>query len=107
MKRLVNENTHGLALRGSDIVMLPIYMLPNLRLAMVAPFVKALLKAVTKKWARPLVLDLILTSVFISQTKRKSPKYASLFLNAGAHINIITCSQVRIIWGSQKPFVVC
>ena len=86
VKRLVNENTHGLALRPSDIVMLPICMLPNLRFATVTPIVKMILKAATKKWARPLVLDLILASVFISQTKKKSPRYASLFLNAGAHI---------------------
>jgi hypothetical protein len=39
-----------------------------------------------KKWAKALILDQILSEITISEVKSKNPKYATLFLNAGAHI---------------------
>lgn len=42
--------------------------------------------AVRKSWARALLLDLLLADVFTRETARAQPDYASLFLNAAAHI---------------------
>lgn len=42
--------------------------------------------AKSKSWAKALFLDQLLSDVFITETKAKRPDFASLFLNAGAHI---------------------
>ncbi|MBO9622456.1 MAG: alkaline phosphatase family protein [Sphingomonas sp.] len=39
-----------------------------------------------RPWARALVLDQLLADVFLGEVKRKRPDFASLFLNAAAHI---------------------
>ncbi|MES2288366.1 MAG: hypothetical protein V4530_01405 [Pseudomonadota bacterium] len=39
-----------------------------------------------KSWAKALFLDLLLGDVFIREVRRTKPAFASLFLNAGAHI---------------------
>lgn len=39
-----------------------------------------------RPWAKAMFLDLLLADVFIGETGRKRPDFASLFLNAGAHI---------------------
>ena len=40
----------------------------------------------TKPWSKAMFLDLLLTDIFIRETKAARPNFASLFLNAGAHI---------------------
>lgn len=39
-----------------------------------------------KPWAKAMFLDLLLADVFMVETRRTRPDFASLFLNAGAHI---------------------
>jgi hypothetical protein len=39
-----------------------------------------------RPWRRALVLDLLLADVFMREVRRTAPDFASLFLNAGAHI---------------------
>lgn len=39
-----------------------------------------------KSWSRALFLDLLLTDVFIKSVKSRQPHFATLFLNAAAHI---------------------
>lgn len=39
-----------------------------------------------RSWAKALILDQVLADVFMTFTKRTMPDFASLFLNAGAHI---------------------
>lgn len=43
-------------------------------------------QSVTKSYSRAILLDRLLADIFISQTKAKAPDYATLFLNAAAHI---------------------
>lgn len=43
-------------------------------------------RAKSKIWSKALFLDLLLTDVFIKETRRTKPDFCSLFLNAGAHI---------------------
>lgn len=45
-------------------------------------------KAAAKRrpWAKALILDQLLADIFVREAKRKKPDFASLFLNAGAHI---------------------
>jgi hypothetical protein len=42
--------------------------------------------ALRHKWLKALVLDRLLADIFVRETRRKRPDFASLFLNAGAHI---------------------
>jgi hypothetical protein len=46
----------------------------------------ALNSARGKSWSRALILDLLLADVFVRQVRSTQPHFASLFLNAGAHI---------------------
>lgn len=39
-----------------------------------------------RPWAKAIFLDLLLADVFLAETRRGRPDFASLFLNAGAHI---------------------
>jgi hypothetical protein len=39
-----------------------------------------------RPWVKALVLDQLLGDIFISQVRRKRPDFATLFLNAGAHV---------------------
>lgn len=39
-----------------------------------------------RSWASSLLLDQLLADLFVREVKRKKPNFASLFLNAGAHI---------------------
>jgi hypothetical protein len=39
-----------------------------------------------KSWAKALILDLLLHDIFISLMKKKRPRFASMFVNAAAHI---------------------
>jgi hypothetical protein len=40
----------------------------------------------SRPWRRAILLDLLLNDVFVSLVRDKSPGFATLFLNAGAHI---------------------
>jgi hypothetical protein len=40
----------------------------------------------TRPWRRAMFLDLLLADVFVKEARRTRPDFASLFLNAGAHI---------------------
>jgi hypothetical protein len=44
------------------------------------------LQARQRSWNKAMVLDLFLSDLFIGEVRRTSPDFASLFLNAGAHI---------------------
>jgi hypothetical protein len=39
-----------------------------------------------RPWTKALILDQLLADIFVTQVRRKRPDFASLFLNAGAHI---------------------
>jgi hypothetical protein len=43
-------------------------------------------RARSHPWHKALLLDLLLSDLFVGEIKRTSPDFASLFLNAGAHI---------------------
>ena len=84
------------------ICFFPACVLPNITRKLLVPTVKTLALAITKSWYRPLLLDLLLASVFITQTRRRSPGYASIFLNAGAHIQHHYLFSSRHYLGASK-----
>jgi hypothetical protein len=40
----------------------------------------------SRPWRKALILDLLLADVFVREVRRTSPDFASLFVNAGAHV---------------------
>jgi hypothetical protein len=51
-----------------------------------ARYARLVLGSVTKPWLRASFLDLLLADVFIREVQRTRPQFASLFVNAAAHI---------------------
>ncbi len=43
-------------------------------------------RSLNEPWARPLLLDALLADVFVTECRRSRPDFASLFLNAAAHL---------------------
>lgn len=93
MKRLsdavsqaVNDNASGrLTFRTAFYLLagLIVYARPSNYLA----YLKIARAIVLRRpWAGALLLDLLLADLFFSATMKKNPNFASLFLNAGAHI---------------------
>lgn len=83
---LVNDNATSdasLAKLASQILPLA---LPHMTATSLAGYFKILPMALKYKWARAAFLDRLLADVFVSLWKKTKPDFASLFLNAGAHI---------------------
>jgi hypothetical protein len=51
-----------------------------------AMYVQLIASALSKPWRRAILLDVLLADVFIRETQRSRPQFATLFLNAAAHI---------------------
>ncbi len=83
---LVNDN----ATADASIPKLASKILPlaltHMTSASIVEYFKILPVAVKYKWARAAFLDRLLADVFISLWKKHKPGFASIFLNAGAHI---------------------
>jgi hypothetical protein len=81
----VNENaTAGLGVGAAAA--LAIGAARYARLSNYPTYAKLALGSVTQPWRRALVLDLLLADVFIHELRRTRPHFASLFVNAAAHI---------------------
>jgi hypothetical protein len=59
-------------------------------------------QAISRPWKRALTLDLLLSDVFINQVQRTRPHFASLFLNAGAHIQHHYMFSAQCYSGAQR-----
>lgn len=82
---LVNDNAHQ-RMRPSALVALLVGAVLNLRRQSLADQLRHLQQSRARKWQRALLLDRLLADCFIKQCLRHRPDFASLFLNAGAHI---------------------
>jgi len=49
-------------------------------------YIKLIVGSISKKWFKPLLLDLLLSDIHLSLRKQKKIEFTSIFLNAGAHI---------------------
>lgn len=81
----VNDNSHGRITLGSYL-RLAAGAAVNVQLANLARYGELAVSSRTKKWRKALILDLLLSDAFIRHCRVSNPDYASLFLNAGAHI---------------------
>jgi len=51
-----------------------------------AGYARMLARAANRPWVKSMILDLLLADIFVTETTRTQPHFASLFLNAAAHI---------------------
>lgn len=82
---IVNDNAQQ-RLRPSALVALALGAARNTRLRSLPVQLDHLVRSRARKWQRALVLDRLLADCFLTQCLRHRPDFASLFLNAGAHI---------------------
>lgn len=55
-----------------------------------------------RPWRKAILLDRLLADVFIKETRRAEPDFATLFLNAGAHIQHHYMFNSRVYNGTQR-----
>jgi hypothetical protein len=84
--KIVNDNASSdTSVAGFAKQILPL-ALPYLRSRSMTGYFKILPKALRYKWGKAAFLDRLLADLFIALWQKKKPGFASLFLNAGAHI---------------------
>lgn len=84
--KIVNENASSdSSVAGFARQILPL-ALPYLSSRSIAGYFKILPMALRYKWAKAAFLDRLLSDLFVSLWQKHKPGFASLFLNAGAHI---------------------
>lgn len=85
ISRAVNENATGRmgAASARDLI---VGAARNASVANYPTYLRMLVSARRKHWYRALFLDQLLSDMFVRLVKRRKPHYATLFLNAAAHI---------------------
>ena len=83
--QLVNENTHG-QFKKSSLAWVGVSIIRYASPANYSLYLSIIALAMRKRWARALLLDLLLSEVFIRETRHRNPDFSTLFLNAAAHI---------------------
>jgi hypothetical protein len=85
VRQSVNDNAQG-TISAASVAALIAGVARYARLTNVADYGRLTLRSIGNAWRRAIVLDLLLADVFIAEVRRTRPGFASLFLNAGAHI---------------------
>lgn len=85
ISQAVNDNSQAHVTIGSA-AQLTLGLLSFARPANYPTYLRLAASARRAPWRRALLLDLLLADVFISEVARAAPDFASLFVNAGAHI---------------------
>ncbi|MBL8267301.1 hypothetical protein [Steroidobacter sp.] len=81
----VNDNAEArLTIRSARQLILG--MLAYARVANYPWYAQLAATAVSAPWRKAILLDVLLADVFLAEVRRTSPHFATLFLNAGAHI---------------------
>lgn len=85
LSQTVNDNTGGkiTSLSALNLLLASLLLISPIRYPL---FVKKLFWALQRPWRKAMFLDFMLSEYFITLLKRKKPDFATIFLNAGAHI---------------------
>jgi hypothetical protein len=81
----VNDNAQSKVTKGSAAWLLA-GAAAYARAVNYGKYISLATSAPRKPWAKAMFLDQLLADVFVGETRRTKPDFASLFLNAGAHI---------------------
>jgi hypothetical protein len=85
ISQAVNDNSHA-RLTVRSAAQLALGLLSFARPGNYPTYLRLAASAGRAPWRRALLLDLLLADVFIAEVARARPDFASLFVNAGAHI---------------------
>lgn len=85
LAQAVGDNAQG-RLTPSSVCALLLGAAAYARPAMYPTYLQLALGSLGRPWRRALFLDLLLSDVFIREVRRTRPQFASLFVNAAAHI---------------------
>jgi hypothetical protein len=85
LRQAVNDNAHG-RLEVRSVLDLLMGYLAYAQPRNYSRFVKLAATALKSPWRKALFMDLLLADVFIAEFARTRPGFATLFLNAAAHI---------------------
>lgn len=99
---MTRENAHdgGGTLRSIKVLLPLAYRF--LKLRSLPQLIMLSLLSFRFKWAKAIVLDRLLADVFMTLWRRHKPDYASLFLNAGAHIQHHHTYDSAVYEGDQR-----
>ncbi len=97
----VNDNAKNAITPGSLLALLA-GVIRYARPARYARYMRLALGARSNPWYRALFLDLLLSDVFEVEVRRTRPDFATLFLNAGAHIQHHYMFSSSVYAGSQR-----
>lgn len=81
----VNDNAHA-RITPLSYARLAVGAAVNMRRTNLPKYIDLALTSKTRRWRRALLLDLLLSDAFVRHVRASKPDYASLFLNAGAHV---------------------
>ena len=85
ISQAVNENARS-RIAVSSVFWLIAGAIAYARPSNYARYLSLAITASPRPWNKAMFLDLLLSDLFVKLTKRKRPMFATLFLNAGAHI---------------------
>ena len=85
VRQAVNDNAAG-GLKKQSVIDFIVGGLQNAAPGNYATYLKLAGTARSRAWSKALFLDQVLADLFVRQVKAQKPDFASLFLNAGAHI---------------------
>jgi hypothetical protein len=85
ISRFVNNNSSGGA-SVSDYLILAAALVRYGKPGHWFQYVKLAVTSRGRSWRKAMLLDLLLTDLFVFKTRKRRPVFASLFLNAAAHI---------------------
>jgi hypothetical protein len=85
ISQAVNDNANS-RITPRSLIEIGISSLKAIRPSTVGRYGALVANAVRKPWSRAMYLDLLLADLFSNSVAQSSPDFASLFLNAGAHI---------------------
>lgn len=85
VSQVVNDNAQS-KLTAASALWLLIGAMRHARVENYALYAHLALNARSRPWYKAMFLDLLLADIFIGSTRRSKPHFATLFLNAAAHI---------------------
>jgi hypothetical protein len=85
VSQAVNDNAQG-RLTPSAVVWLAAGAARYANARNYARYARLIAGASSRPWVKSIILDLLLADVFATEVRRTQPQFASLFLNAAAHI---------------------
>jgi hypothetical protein len=73
-----------------------------------ATYLQLVRSVASRPWVKPMILDLLLADIFETETRKTRPHFASLFLNAAAHIQhhyMFNSSAYRGRWRNPEWYI--